>query len=246
MAKTPLVTGASGALASAAVEHLLQGLGIGLQAIIAAERNPQRLPGLERQRVRVCHAPFNQPVNLEHAFEGAARMLLVNADAPTGRRTGQQLAATHAAARAGIWSSEAGAVRVPCVARDDYTRVAATVLASSRSDSATFDCTRIESLSTQEIAKLDSVVTGRPIHVDVLALLARHVQPVAADVPAPAADLLMPCEVNVALGRARPTSPMLSPNGTARGRGRCANSWFNTDTSWRVEPPHPSTERRTP
>lgn len=101
----------------------------------------------------------------------------------------------------GQWSSAAGQGRIAYIARHDCARVAAAVLASRRTGNDIFDITGSEAHSTQDIAELASVVTGRPIRVDHVAAATQHERLLAAGVPAPAAQLFTAFDVNTALGR---------------------------------------------
>lgn len=65
----------------------------------------------------------------------------------------------------GKWFTSAGEGRVAHVAREDTARVAAAALASDAAESARFDVTGPEALTTAEIAAIASEVTGTPIEV---------------------------------------------------------------------------------
>ncbi|GAB7042690.1 MULTISPECIES: NAD(P)H-binding protein [Catenuloplanes] len=91
------VTGASGALASAAV-RLLAAAG---HEVVALTRTPGSCPAPDGVTVR--RADFDEPAGLPAAFAGVDRLLLVSTDAwEPGRRIAQHTAAIDAARDAGV------------------------------------------------------------------------------------------------------------------------------------------------
>lgn len=114
---TLLVTGASGGLGQLVIGNLLDRHGIAPERIIAVTRSPERIADLARRGVIVRKGDFADPEGLEAAFAGADRMLLISIGAdpldsyladfdPSGNpdrpRVVRQVAAVHAAARAGV------------------------------------------------------------------------------------------------------------------------------------------------
>jgi NAD(P)H dehydrogenase (quinone) len=93
-----VVTGASGRLGRRIVELLLDS---GAPRVITTTRYPARITDLSRRGAVVRRADFDVPSGLEHAFEGAERMVLVSTDSPA-RGAEQHAAAIAAARRAGV------------------------------------------------------------------------------------------------------------------------------------------------
>ncbi|MGX5802415.1 SDR family oxidoreductase [Bradyrhizobium sp. Arg314] len=105
MTETLLVTGASGQLGRAVINHLLDAQKIAPASIIAATRNPENLADLAARGVDVRAADFNDRASLEKAFEGADRVLIISTgdlDLKTGRRLKQHETAVAAAKAAGV------------------------------------------------------------------------------------------------------------------------------------------------
>lgn len=96
-----LVTGASGHLASRAVEALLERGGA---HVIAATRNPEKIAHLAAKGAEVRRADFDDPNSLKKAFKGVDRVLLVSTDAldEPGKRLRQHRAAIAAAEKSGV------------------------------------------------------------------------------------------------------------------------------------------------
>lgn len=112
-----LVTGASGGLGQLVIGNLLGIHHVAPERIIAVTRTPGRIAHLANRGVIVRHGDFAVPEGLDEAFAGAHRMLLISIGAdpldsyladsdpfgnPTRRRVVRQVAAVHAAARAGV------------------------------------------------------------------------------------------------------------------------------------------------
>lgn len=97
-----VVTGATGQLGRAIVEHLLARLPAA--RIGASVRDPAKAADLEALGVRVRPGDFRDPGALAHAFEGAGQVLLVssNARAYGGDPVAQHRAAIDAARAAGV------------------------------------------------------------------------------------------------------------------------------------------------
>jgi len=102
MTDTIFVTGASGHLGRAVVDHLLA-RGVSASRIIAGTRNPDKLADLAAKGVVVRQADFDDPAGLESAFAGAGTVLVISTDAldGAGTRQRQHKAAIAAAAKAG-------------------------------------------------------------------------------------------------------------------------------------------------
>jgi NAD(P)H dehydrogenase (quinone) len=94
-----LITGASGGLAQAAAELLLES--VPADQVILTTRAPERLQAYADRGVRVRYADFAAPESLPAAFAGAERMLLVST-AQVGSRIGFHRNAIEAAKDAGI------------------------------------------------------------------------------------------------------------------------------------------------
>lgn len=114
---TLLVTGASGGLGQLVIGELLDRHRVAPERIIAVTRTPERIAGLARRGVAVRQGDFAGPEGLEEAFAGAGRMLLISIGAdpldsyladfdpfgnPDRLRVVRQVAAVHAAERAGV------------------------------------------------------------------------------------------------------------------------------------------------
>lgn len=99
--KTLLVTGASGKLGRATVEHLLA---LGEKNIIATTRKPEALADLAAKGVEVRKADFDDVASMDSAFQGVDRLLIVSTNALdyTGHRFEQHRRAIDAAVRAGV------------------------------------------------------------------------------------------------------------------------------------------------
>ncbi|WFP60207.1 SDR family oxidoreductase [Mesorhizobium sp. WSM4904] len=105
MTETLLVTGASGHLGRAVVNHLLDAQKVAPANIIATTRNPENLADLATRGVTVRAADFDDPASLENAFKGADRVLIVSTgelDLKSDRRLRQHQAAVAAAKAAGV------------------------------------------------------------------------------------------------------------------------------------------------
>lgn len=103
MTDTIFVTGASGKLGRAIIDHLLADQRIAPSRIIAGSRTPEKLSDLETRGVTVRKADFDDAAGLEKAFAGADTVLVVSTDAldGAGTRLRQHRTAIAAAAKAG-------------------------------------------------------------------------------------------------------------------------------------------------
>ena len=100
MTETLLVTGASGQLGRAVINHLLGAQKIAPSSIIATTRDPENLADLAALGMAVRAADFNDRTSLEKAFAGADRVLIISTgdlDLKTGRRLKQHRTAVAAA-----------------------------------------------------------------------------------------------------------------------------------------------------
>jgi NAD(P)H dehydrogenase (quinone) len=99
-----LVTGASGNLSSAVINHLLKTYAVEPAKIIAASRSTDKLAILKQQGVELRKADFDDAQSLDDAFAGVDTVLLVSTDALAvkGQRFAQHKAAIDAAKRAGV------------------------------------------------------------------------------------------------------------------------------------------------
>ncbi|MDF2389207.1 SDR family oxidoreductase [Nostoc ellipsosporum NOK] len=104
MTQTLLVTGASGKLGRAVVNHLLDTFNVPAERIIATTRTPANLGDLAARGVTVRQADFDDAASMAKAFKGADRLLVISTDelAIQGKRREQQVAAVTAASKAGV------------------------------------------------------------------------------------------------------------------------------------------------
>ncbi|MBN9549659.1 MAG: NmrA family NAD(P)-binding protein, partial [Alphaproteobacteria bacterium] len=104
MTETLLVTGASGHLGRAVINHLLDTFKVPAARIIATTRTPANLADLAALGVSVRAADFDDQASLAKAFQGADRALVISTNELMiqGKRREQQLAAVSAAGKAGV------------------------------------------------------------------------------------------------------------------------------------------------
>lgn len=104
MSDTIFVTGASGKLGQAVINHLLVSQGVAPSRIVAGTRNPDKLGALAGKGVTVVKADFDDPETLSNAFSGAGTVLIISTDAldGAGTRLRQHKAAVEAAAKASV------------------------------------------------------------------------------------------------------------------------------------------------
>lgn len=104
MTETLLVTGASGHLGRAVINHLLDTFKVPAACIIATTRTPANLADLAALGVSVREADFDDQASLAEAFQGADRALIISTNELMiqGKRREQQLAAVSAAGKAGV------------------------------------------------------------------------------------------------------------------------------------------------
>jgi NAD(P)H dehydrogenase (quinone) len=104
MTETLLVTGASGHLGRAVINHLLDTFKVPAARIIATTRTPANLADLAALGVSVREADFDDQASLARAFQGAGRALIISTNELMiqGKRREQQLAAVNAAGKAGV------------------------------------------------------------------------------------------------------------------------------------------------
>lgn len=95
-----LVTGATGKLGSKVVESLLKS--IPASELAVSVRKPEKAVGLRARGVEVRHGDFDQPQNLDKAFAGIDRLLIISADGDNKTRIRQHANAVQAAERAGV------------------------------------------------------------------------------------------------------------------------------------------------
>ena len=222
-----LVTGASGHLGLAVINHLITTYKVPANKIIATTREPGKLKDLAAKGVVVRDANFDDEAHLTKAFAGATRLLLISTSAmEPGVRLKQHQNAVKAAEKAGVhhvvytsmprpdtsavlfapdhegtekaltasklegwtvlrnnWYFEnlffslpqalksgtqytaAGQGKIAYIARDDLARAAASVLASDEGGKATYTLSGGHEYTTEEIAKLVSAATGKPLSV---------------------------------------------------------------------------------
>jgi NAD(P)H dehydrogenase (quinone) len=95
-----LVTGATGKLGSKVVESLLKS--VPASNLVVSVRNPEKAAGLRNRGVEVRQGDFDQPQNLDNAFKGIDRLLIISADGDNETRIQQHANAVQAAERAGV------------------------------------------------------------------------------------------------------------------------------------------------
>ena len=231
-----LVTGASGHLGQAVINHLLTTYNVPANKIIAATRDVAKLSALAAKGVHVRDANFDDEAHLTKAFAGATRLLLISTSAmEPGMRAKQHTNAVNAAVKAGVrhvvytsmpspvgnavlfapdhestenaladskltgWTvlrnnwyfenlffsmpqalasgtqySASAQGKTAYIARDDLARAAAATLASDKGGKATYTLSGAKEYTIDEIAKLVSSATGKPltvVHVPVEGLI---------------------------------------------------------------------------
>ncbi len=98
-----LVTGASGHLGRAVINHLLTTYKVPAGKIIALSRDPAKLADLKGKGVTVRAADFDKADDLAKAFEGATRALIISTSSmEPGRRQVEHINAVKAADKAGV------------------------------------------------------------------------------------------------------------------------------------------------
>ncbi len=104
MSDTILVTGASGKLGRAVIDHLLDSQGVAPGRIVAGSRSPDTLAGLTARGVATRKVDFDDPAGLEAAFAGVGTLLIISTDAldGAGTRLRQHRTAVAAAKKAGV------------------------------------------------------------------------------------------------------------------------------------------------
>lgn len=98
-----LVTGASGKLGQAVLNHLLVDQKVDGARIVALTRNPDALAAYKAKGVQVRQGSFDDAASLDAAFKDVARILIISTDAVgvPGKRVAQHKTAVEAAGRAG-------------------------------------------------------------------------------------------------------------------------------------------------
>lgn len=94
-----VITGASGQLGRLVIQNLLKT--VAPADIIAAVRSPEKASDLAALGVHVRKADYNEPATLQHAFQGAMRVLLISSS-EVGARAAQHDAVIAAAKHAGV------------------------------------------------------------------------------------------------------------------------------------------------
>lgn len=104
MSNTIFVTGASGKLGRAVINHLLEDQGVAPSNLIVGSRSPEKLSDLAAKGVTVRKADFDDRAGLVAAFGGADTVLVISTDAldGVGTRQRQHLTAVSAAKEAGV------------------------------------------------------------------------------------------------------------------------------------------------
>ncbi|MGE3307828.1 MAG: SDR family oxidoreductase [Rhizobiaceae bacterium] len=104
MTDTICITGASGKLGRAVIEHLLGEQKVAPGRLIAGSRSPEKLAELAARGVATRKADFDDQAGLEKAFAGVGTLLIISTDAldGAGTRLRQHKAAVAAASAAGV------------------------------------------------------------------------------------------------------------------------------------------------
>ena len=258
-----LVTGASGKLGQAVINHLLTTYKVPASKIIAATRKPEKLADLKARGVTVRAADFDDEASLLKAFSGVSRALLISTDAMDrpGQRLEQHVRAVKAAEKAGVehvlytslqkadtsavsfapdhvgtekaladsklkgWTllrntwyfenlfysiphalkagtkySAAGKGKIAHIARDDLARAAAAALASDKGGRNTITLTGAREYTTDDIAKLVSTATGKPLNVADVPVEGLVQGMIGGGVPEPLARVFASFDTNIAKG----------------------------------------------
>ncbi len=95
-----LVTGATGKFGTKVVETLLKTVPASQLAV--SVRNPEKAKGLQARGVEIRQGDFDYPQNLDSAFAGIERLLIISADGDNETRIRQHANAVAAAERAGV------------------------------------------------------------------------------------------------------------------------------------------------
>lgn len=95
-----VITGATGGLGGATVEHLLER--IPADRIGVSVRDTGKARHFADRGVRVRQGSYEDPASLRHSFEGAEQILLVSGNDPTADIVGQHRNAIEAAVAAGV------------------------------------------------------------------------------------------------------------------------------------------------
>jgi uncharacterized protein YbjT (DUF2867 family) len=120
-----IVTGATGALNGATVDHLLETLPASEITVVA--RDTAKAQRFAERGVAVRQGDYSDPAGLTAAFEGADQLLLVSSNDPTGDTMAQHGAAVRAATEVGVgrilYTSHQGArIGSPFHPADDHAR----------------------------------------------------------------------------------------------------------------------------
>ncbi|WP_048646454.1 SDR family oxidoreductase [Nitratireductor soli] len=104
MSDTILVTGASGHLGRAVIDHLLETERLPATRIVAGTRDPAALADLAARGTAVRQVDFDDAASLPAAFAGIGTLLIISTDAlgEPGKRLRQHQAAVAAAVEAGV------------------------------------------------------------------------------------------------------------------------------------------------
>jgi len=95
-----VITGATGALNGATVDHLLERVPAADIAVVA--RDVAKAQRFAQLGIAVRHGDYADPASLPNAFEGADQLLLVSSNDPTADAVGLHRAAIDAAVTAGV------------------------------------------------------------------------------------------------------------------------------------------------
>ncbi|MDQ2743443.1 MAG: NmrA family NAD(P)-binding protein, partial [Chloroflexota bacterium] len=95
-----VITGATGALNGATVDHLLGQMSANEIAVVT--RDAAKAARFAERGVQVRHGDYADPASLPSAFEGAEQLLLVSSNDPTADAVSLHRSAIDAAVTAGV------------------------------------------------------------------------------------------------------------------------------------------------
>lgn len=169
-----IVTGATGGLTGATVDHLLER--VPTDDVVLAVRDPTKAQRFADRGVAVRRGDYADPESLKGAFEGAEQVLLVSSSDPGADAVSLHRAAIDAAVStwlAGPWR-ETGVITVPAdgpvswTAREDAAEAAAVILASDGGYDGPTTITAGTAPTFAEVAAIASELTGRTIGLAVM------------------------------------------------------------------------------
>src|SRR5580704_2594220 len=224
-----VITGATGALNGATVEHLLKRIpadeiGVSVRDVAKAQRFADR-------GVRVRRGAYADPAVLLDSFEGADQVLLVSANDPSVdgvalARVGIDAGVAGTSLRNGFYAHsldwllgpwrEAGVIATPAdgpvswTERDDEAEAAAVILAGPRPFDGPVTLTASTAVTFDQIAGITSQLTGRDIQRVVLDDDTWVAEQIVHGTPAPMAGFLLGFYQAARQGRFAAVDPLLA------------------------------------